>query len=155
MTHVIPERLNIADWLLDARVREGRGDRPALLTDQGALTYREVQALANRFGHLLESAGVEPEQRVIIALPDGPEFVAALFGTLKVGAVVVMVNPQLAVDAIEYFYAYTRASVALVHRHTAPPFQAARAAAGAHLQQVIVVGGVSTTRALERAAPSP
>ena len=75
MTHELPERLNIADWLLDARVREGNGNRPALLTDQGRLTYREVQELANRFGRLLHSAGVEPEQRVIIALPDGPEFV--------------------------------------------------------------------------------
>src|SRR5438477_12173832 len=147
MSHELPERLNIADWLLDARVREGRGDRPALLTDHGALTYREVQALANRFGHLLESAGVEPEQRVIIALPDGPEFVAALFGTLKVGAVVVMVNPQLAVDAIEYVYAYTRASVALVHRHTAPAFQAASRGA-AHLKQIVVVGEPATTRAI-------
>jgi benzoate-CoA ligase family protein len=142
---------------LDARVREGRGDRPALLTDQGTLTYREVQALANRYGHLLESAGVEPEQRVIIALPDGPEFVAALFGTLKVGAVVVMVNPQLAVDAIEYFYSYTRATVALVHRHTAPPFQAARSAAGVGgggpLKQIIVVGEPATTRAVDGASP--
>ena len=151
----LPEQLNIADWLLDARVREGRGDRPALITDQGAFTYREVQALANRFGHLLESAGVEPEQRVIIALPDGPEFVAALFGTLKVGAVVVMVNPQLAVDAIEYFYSYTRARVALVHRHTAPAFQAARGAAGGgrHLKQIIVVGEPSTARAIAGAPP--
>jgi len=148
----LPERLNIADWLLDARVREGRGDRPALLTDQGTLTYREVQALANRFGHLLEGAGVEPEQRVIIALPDGPEFVAALFGTLKVGAVVVMVNPQLAVDAIEYFYSYTRATVALVHRHTALQFQAARSAA-VHLKQIIVVGESVTNRALDGAPP--
>ncbi len=157
MAPVLPERLNIADWLLDARVREGRGDRPALLTDQGTLTYREVQALANRFGHLLESAGVEPEQRVIIALPDGPEFVAALFGILKVGAVVVMVNPQLAVDAIEYFYSYTRATVALVHRHTAPPFQAARSATGEgggiHLKQLIVVGEAATTRAIDGASP--
>ena len=40
-----------------------------------------------------------PEQRVIIALPDGPEFVAALFGVLKIGAVVVMVNPDLKPDA--------------------------------------------------------
>jgi acyl-coenzyme A synthetase/AMP-(fatty) acid ligase len=152
MTHELPERLNIADWLLDARVREGRGDRPALLTDQGTLNYREVQALANRFGHLLKSAGVEPEQRVIIALPDGPEFVAALFGTLKVGAVVVMVNPQLAADAIEYFYAYTRATVALVHRHTALQFQAARTAAAVHLKQLIVVGESGTTRALASAS---
>jgi benzoate-CoA ligase family protein len=156
MTSTFPEQFNIADWLLDARVREGKGERPALLTDQGTLTYREVQALANRFGRLLEHAGVEPEQRVIIALPDGPEFVAALFGTLKVGAVVVMVNPQLPVDAIEYFYSYTRASVALVHRHTAPAFQAARGvgrAGRAHLKQVIVIGEQATTRALEGASP--
>src|SRR5260370_12832605 len=100
----LPERLNIADWLLDARVREGRGDRPALLTDHGTFTYRDVQVLANRFGHLLESAGVAPEQRVIIALPDGPEFVAALFGTLKVGAVVVLVNPPPPVHADHYLH---------------------------------------------------
>ena len=153
MTITLPEQSNIADWLLDARVREGRGERPALLTDQRTFTYREVQALANRFGHLLEHAGVEPEQRVIIALPDGPEFVAALFGTLKVGAVVVMVNPQLTVDAIEYFYTYTRASVALVHRHTAPAFQAACSAAGRHLKQVVVIGESGTTRAIEGASP--
>ncbi len=152
MSTELPERLNIAAWLLDAQVREGRGERPALLTDQGTITYREVQTLANGFGHLLARAGVEPEQRVIIALPDGPEFVAALFGTLKVGAVVVMVNPQLAVDAIEYVYAYTRASVALVHRHTAPAFQAASRGA-AHLKQIVVVGESATTRALEGAAP--
>src|SRR5436190_1209979 len=108
-------------------------------------------AITNRFGHLLESAGVEPEQRVIIALPDGPEFVAALFGTLKVGAVVVMVNPQLALDAIEYFCSYTRAVVAVVHRHAATVFQAARGAAGAHLKEIIVVGEASTTRALDGA----
>jgi len=143
--------LNIADWLLDARVREGKGDRPALLTDHATYTYRDVQALANRFGSLLESAGVEPEQRVIIALPDGPEFVAALFGTLKVGAVVVMVNPQLALDAIEYFCSYTRAVVAVVHRHAATVFQAARGAAGVYLKEIIVAGEATTLRALEGA----
>ena len=110
-----PERFNIADHFLDARVREGRGDRVALVTDQRTWSYRDVQALANRFGNLLREAGVMPEQRVIIALPDGPEFVAALFGVLKIGAVVVMVNPELKPDAISYFYQYTRARVAVVH----------------------------------------
>ncbi len=133
-----PERFNIADYFLDARVREGLGRATALITDQGALTYAEVQTRANRFGRLLLEAGVVPEQRVLLALPDGPDFVAALFGTLKIGAVVVMVNPQLAADAIEYFYAYTRARVALAVRETAGPFQAA-ARAAPFLKQVLVV----------------
>ena len=120
-----PERFNIADYFLDARMREGRGGRTALVTDQGPLTYAEVQARANRFGRLLQEAGVEPEQRVLLGLPDGPDFVAALFGTLKIGAVVVMVNPQLDAAAIEYFLGYTRARVAVTTGATAGPFRAA------------------------------
>ena len=111
-----PERFNIADYFLDARVREGHGQAAALVTDQGTLTYAEVQSRANRFGRLLLDAGVQPEQRVLLALPDGPDFVAAFFGTLKIGAVVVMVNPQLATDAIAYCYAYTRAHVTVTSR---------------------------------------
>ena len=71
MTHEPQDRLNIADAFLDARVREGRGGRKALYTDAGALTYADVQSLANRFGNALAAAGVEPESRVLIALPDG------------------------------------------------------------------------------------
>ena len=43
-----------------------------------------------------------------MALPDGPEYVAALFGTLKLGAVVVMVNPQLAGGRDRRLLDYTR-----------------------------------------------
>ena len=78
MTFTPPVSFNIADHFLDARVREGRGERVALVTDARTWSYRDVQALANRYGHLLREAGVMPEQRVIVALPDGPEFVAAL-----------------------------------------------------------------------------
>ena len=87
-----PESFNLADYLLDERVREGRGERTALACGDRRLTYRDVQALANRFGHVLRHLGVQPEQRVIVALPDGPEFVGALFGVIKIGAVAVMVN---------------------------------------------------------------
>jgi benzoate-CoA ligase family protein len=125
MTFEPPAQLNIADFFLDARVREGRGGRTALITDAGRVSYHDVQVLANRWANLLRAAGVLPEQRVIIALPDGPDFVAALFGTLKIGAVVVMVNPELKPDAIEYFFDYSRAIVALVTAERADAFRAA------------------------------
>ncbi len=141
---VAPESLNIADWFLDARIREGRGEKTALVTDIARFTYSEVQALANRFAHVLRAAGVEPEQRVLIALPDGPEFVGAFFGTLKLGAVVVMVNPELKTDAIAYFLEYTRAKVAVVHRSGAEAFAEAGREAGArgaaHLKTTLYVG---------------
>jgi len=140
MTFEPPAQFNIADFFLDARVTEGRGDRIALITDAGQWSYRQVQALANRYANLLGSDWVVPEQRVIIALPDGPDYVAALFGTLKIGAVVVMVNPELKPDAIEYFFDYTRATVALVAAEHADTFRAA-AGRAAHPPKLIVVGG--------------
>jgi len=152
MTPETPERLNVADHFLDARVREGRGGRPALHTTAGTLTFREVQALANRFGHALAAAGVEPEHRVLIALPDGPEFVAAFFGTLKLGSVVVMVNPGLPAGEIGHLLEYTRARVVVAHRDTAATFH--EAAQGSRFARaVLVVGDPELDRALAAAPP--
>ena len=133
-----PERLNIADHFLDARVREGRGDKIALVCGERRLSYLEVQSLANRFGSVLLGLGIGPEQRVIIALSDGPEWVGAFFGILKIGAVVVMVNPQLKPEDIGYFYEYTRARAAVVAATCLPAFS--EAAQGArHLDRKSVV----------------
>jgi benzoate-CoA ligase family protein len=151
MTLPPPERSNLADALLDARVREGRGSRVALRTRLGTLTYAEIQTLAHRFGHRLAGAGVEPEDRVLIALPDGPEFVAAFFGTLKLGAVVVMVNPGLAVADVAHMLEYSRAKVVVAHRESAAAF--VDAAGGAPLtRQVLIVGDPGLDRELMAAS---
>jgi len=148
-----PERLNIADYFLDARIREGRGGRPALHTDGGTLTYAEVQALANRFGNVLAAAGVEPEHRVLIAMPDGPEFVGALFGALKLGAVAVMVNPGLPPADASYFVEYTRARAVVTHRDAAAVFE--RAAEASRLtKSVLVAGREEFDRRLAGASPA-
>jgi acyl-CoA synthetase (AMP-forming)/AMP-acid ligase II len=133
------KRLNLADYFLDARVRDGRGARIALLTDHGPSSYAEVAERAARFGRLLEARGVQPEQRVMIALPDGPDFVAAFFGTLKLGAVVVMVNPSLPEAEIAALLDYTRARAVVTHRDSAGTFEAA--ARGADLLRALVVTG--------------
>ena len=48
-----PADLNIAEYFLDRRIAEGRGDRIALRGAFGELTYHEVQGLANRFAQAL------------------------------------------------------------------------------------------------------
>jgi len=147
MTPPSTERRNIADYFLDARVREGKGARRALLTGSGALTYAEVQFLANRFGNALARAGVEPEHRVIVALPDGPEFVAALFGALKLGAVGVMANPGLPPQEIEWLLEYTRARAVVIHRDAAAPFLAA-VRASRFQPATLVIGTEETDRSI-------
>jgi benzoate-CoA ligase family protein len=151
MVYEPPEQLNIADHFLDARVREGRGERTALLIDQGPMTYRDVQALANRFGNLLREVGTRPEERVMIALPDGAEFVAALFGTLKIGAVVVMVNPGLSSEEIRHLVDYIGARTVIAHHDTAGPFEASLRG-HPNRPMMLVVGSAEADRALQRSS---
>ncbi len=148
----LPERLNIADRFLDARIREGRGDRPALLTDEGTLRYRDVQSLADRWARVLAESGVTCEQRVIIGMVDGPDFVGALFGTLKLGAVVVMVNPALPLAEVRYLLEYSRARAAAIGSYAAATF--ADAARDLPSPCTLLVADDPDTRARLAAAPA-
>src|SRR5262245_1973448 len=110
----IPVRLNLAAYFLDARLTEGRGDRIAIRADARTYTYADVARRSAQVAHLLAADDVRPEERVIVALADGIDFVAALFGILRRGAVVVMVNPDTTPELIRYFFDYTRATAAFV-----------------------------------------
>ena len=125
MTPQFPVQLNLAAHFVDARLAEGRGNSPAIRTTDRTWTYFEVSALSSRIARVLDAAGVRPEERVIVALPDGPLFVGALFAILRRGAVAVMVNPDLQADLITYFFEYTRARAAFVDREHLPAFEAA------------------------------
>jgi benzoate-CoA ligase len=139
-----PLDFNMADYFLDSRVREGLGEKTALLCKDQKLTYRQVQALANRFGNALRGLGVEIENRVIISIPDIPEFPAALFGILKIGAVVVMVNPYQKPEELATMLDYTRAKVAIVHSDQIGEWTAA-AESARFLKHLLVVGKTSDT----------
>ena len=109
-----PGVLNIANYFLFDRIREGRGSSEAIRSDSGSFTYDEVAALTYGAGQQLLRLGVQPGQRVLIALPDGVEFVASLFGILSIGAVAVMINPELRPDHLGAILDAARAPVAMV-----------------------------------------
>ena len=86
---------NAVTAFLDDTIGGGAGDRPALVTPEGATTYRELLALVTRAGAALRDLGVEPEQRVALLLADGIEWVATFFGALRIGAVAVPLNTRV------------------------------------------------------------
>jgi benzoate-CoA ligase family protein len=134
------ESFNIAEHFLGARITEGRGDRVALRLRDRTLSYVEVDRLANRTGNALRDLGVRQEERVLVALPDGAAFVAALFGALKIGAVVVMVNPDLPLANLAGVVGYSRAPAVVTDSSTAPRFREAAAEAGRTLELLVVDG---------------
>jgi len=140
MTFVPDDPFNVFDYFLGDRIAEGLGARRALLTDGGETTYREIFEASGRYAAYLLDSGVRPGERVLVALPDGTEYVAALFGILRMGGVVVMVNPQLNADQLRYFYEYTTPAAALVDALAISTFRSA-AQGAAHAPRLIEVGG--------------
>jgi len=111
-----PSTLNADNFFLRDRLAEGRGDRVAIRLDDRFFTYAEVDARASGYASLLLDRGVSAGGRVLLVLPDGVDFVAALFGVFRIGAVVVMLNPGLTVEAMTAIVDGSRAAATIVHR---------------------------------------
>jgi benzoate-CoA ligase family protein len=124
------ERFNLASWFVDRHLDEGRGDRVALLCGDRAVSYAELAALTNRAGHVLRELGVRQEERVLLALSDGVEFVATWYGAQKIGAVTAEVYAFLPPKDFAYYLDYTRAGVVVVDATTLERVRAARVAVG-------------------------
>ncbi len=91
----LPERFNSADWFVGRHVREGRGSRSAIATDEGTTTYAALDDAVRRFASALKQAGVRRDERVAIVLPDGPLFAIAFWGAIAAGAVAVPLSTLL------------------------------------------------------------
>lgn len=141
----IPRAFNVADYFVDRNLDEGRGDRTALICDGRSYSYNEVAALMNRVGNALRELGVRREDRVLLALRDGVEFVATWYAVLKLGAVVADVYTFLQPKDYQYFLNYTRAAVAIVDDTTLEPVRKIVPNCR-YLRRLLVVGPSSDLR---------
>ncbi|MFC7615014.1 AMP-binding protein [Actinokineospora soli] len=88
----------ILDLIAD-RVRRAP-DAPAVLAGGRAVSYRDLDAWANRVAHALVARGAGPEGIVALALPRSAEIVAAQLGALKAGAAYLPVDPGYPAERI-------------------------------------------------------
>jgi acyl-coenzyme A synthetase/AMP-(fatty) acid ligase len=134
----LPERYNLVDHFVDRHLREGRGEKTAIIGDAGTLTYRLVADQVNRVGNGLRHLGVREQQRVLLLLPDSPEFAAAYFGAIKIGAVAVPANTTLRPADYAYFLDESSARALIVHASLYP--QVEPVLAGRRVLRHVIVG---------------
>ena len=77
-------------------------DRPALVFLGASISYRQLNALADRFASVLQGLGVAKGDRVALMLPNCPQLVIGFCGALKAGAVVVLTNPLYVERELEH-----------------------------------------------------
>lgn len=86
-------KVNMAHECIDSHVDEGKGEKVALHYKddqrQESYTFSEMKSKSNKAANVLkDKANVEKGDRVFIFMPRTPELYFALFGILKIGAIV-------------------------------------------------------------------
>jgi len=135
----VPREYNASAEFIDRHVREGRGERLALIDANGTYTYAQLADRANRAGNALASLGLEMETRVMMCLLDTVDFPAVFWGAMKAGAVPIPVNTLLTTRDFDYMLRDSRARVLVVSEPLYEKFEPILAEQP-FLRQVVVAG---------------
>nr|BDT32565.1 LLM class flavin-dependent oxidoreductase [Myxococcus sp. MH1] len=99
--------------LFEARVRASP-ESIALVAGAERLSYRELDARANRLAHRLRALGIGPEARVGLCVPRSADMVVGMLGILKAGGAYVPMDPTYPADRLAYMLGDSQAKVVLV-----------------------------------------
>ncbi len=110
----LPEIFNAADYFVDRNIREGRGDKIAVICEDRKLTYSQIRDGMNRFGNSLLTLDVRMEERVAMLMHDTEMYPQVFFGAIKIGAVPICLNTLMRPKDYLYFLNDSRARVLVV-----------------------------------------
>ncbi len=103
---------NIAGWVTDRAASDP--SLPAIKQGDTILTYGALDASAARFATVLAEHGVQAGDRVALIMPNVAYFPIAYYAILRLGAVVVPMNPLLKAGEVSYTWEDSGAKVAVV-----------------------------------------
>ncbi len=134
----VPAIFNAATYFVDRNLAEGRGAKTAIYCEDQEISYAQVAEQVNRAGNALKELGLQMEQRVLLLLLDTPEFPAAFFGAMKIGAVPIPTNTLMKPADYRYFLNDSRAAIAIVSEALLPTIEAIQTECP-YLREVVVV----------------
>ncbi|MFF3464621.1 long-chain-fatty-acid--CoA ligase [Streptomyces sp. NPDC001984] len=140
--------MNLASHVVDSALTHP--DRAALRLEDVVVSYRSLDQGSARMAGLLNDRGVKPGDRVAIMLPNVPEFALAYFGVLRVGGIVVPMNPLLKSREVAYYLGDSGARLLFAWHAFADE---ARAGAQQTKAESVVVGPGSFDELLTPAPP--
>lgn len=133
------DAFNAAAHLTAARVAAGDGGRTAVRHPGGTLTYAELTDRVRAVAGALRSAGVRPEQRVLMVMPDDVELFTAVLAAMWAGAVAVPCSTMLTGRELAVLVRDSRATTVIAGEAFAA--QLTEAVAGApDVERVVVTG---------------
>jgi benzoate-CoA ligase len=119
----IPREYNAAVDLIERNLAAGRAAKTAYIDDSGSYTYAELAQRVDRAANAIRALGLEPEQRIAVAMLDSIDWPAVFLGAIKAGVVPVAMNTLLTPTDYEYQLRDSRARALLVSEPLLPGFE--------------------------------
>ena len=107
-------RLNVGRELLDRHAEGDRADRPAIFFGDECLTYGELQRRVNRLGNGLKALGLGRGDRLLLRLPNVPEWIVTWLACQKLGIVTIATMPMFRARELTYIANDVAATAAVV-----------------------------------------
>lgn len=126
----VPHTIEIPPLTLPGLLEQTARDYPnnvATIFYSQRLTYAQLDEQAAHFAASLHSLGITVGSRVMLLLPNSPQFVVALFGALKAGAVVIPANPNATLDDLREALETSQAETVVALNSLAPRLAELRA----------------------------
>jgi len=86
---------NAADYLVDRHIREGHGERKAVISSSRTLTYHDLADAVHRVAGGLQQLGVQPKERVMLCMADDVEQLTVILAAIYLGAIPIPVSTML------------------------------------------------------------
>jgi fatty-acyl-CoA synthase len=102
-------------------------DHTALLFENDRLTYRQLDALANRFSAWGLAQGLKPGDTVALLMPNRSEYVPAWIGMAKIGVATALINNNLTGAALAHCLSISNANHVLTDEESIRAVESIRA----------------------------
>src|SRR5260370_3828773 len=94
---------------------------PALVSTEATLSYRELAIRCNQYARWGLAQGLKPGDTVGLMMPNCAEYMAIWLGLTRIGAVVALINSNLAGDALVHSISIVAPQAAVVVTCLASP----------------------------------
>jgi long-chain acyl-CoA synthetase len=113
--------MNVSDLLVAAKPRYA--EKPILQFNGQEVSYGAFLGRVQELAETLRASDVGPGDRVILLASNSPDWVAAMFATLWIGAICVPVNATLGENEVQKIALHSQGTVAFVSPSLASLFQ--------------------------------